>query len=94
MKELLYKSEIETALADLHGWHYVKGCIEKTVKTEGILKAISFVNSIAKLSEEQNHHPQISINFSKVSLCVTTHDAGGITKKDIELARKIDHINY
>jgi 4a-hydroxytetrahydrobiopterin dehydratase len=55
------------------------------------LQSIDFVNRVATLAESANHHPDIDIRYSKVTLTLSTHDAGGITSNDVNLARAIDH---
>lgn len=56
------------------------------------LSAMQFVNDVAALAEKHNHHPDIDIRWNKVTLTLTTHDAGGVTEKDISLAKEIDKI--
>lgn len=54
--------------------------------------SIDFINHIAKLAEERNHHPHIIIHFTYVQISLSTHDAGGITEKDFVLAKEIDNL--
>jgi 4a-hydroxytetrahydrobiopterin dehydratase len=58
----------------------------------GFLKAIEFVNRVAKQAQKVNHHPDIDIRFSKVTFKLTTHDEGGLTEKDFALARQCDEV--
>ena len=53
---------------------------------------MKFVNAVAKAAEKACHHPDIDIRWNKVTLALTTHDAGGLTEKDFDLARKFDRI--
>jgi 4a-hydroxytetrahydrobiopterin dehydratase len=64
----------------------------RTFKFEGFLKSIAFVNQIAKKAQKLNHHPDMEIRFDQVTLTLTTHDEGGITKKDFILAGQCDEI--
>jgi 4a-hydroxytetrahydrobiopterin dehydratase len=55
--------------------------------------AVKFVNAVAELAEEAQHHPDIDIRWNKVTLALTTHDAGGLTEKDFLLAKKSDELS-
>jgi 4a-hydroxytetrahydrobiopterin dehydratase len=59
---------------------------------QNFVRAIDFVNKVAELAEEINHHPDISISYNKVRLTLSTHKAGGLTEKDFLLASRIDKI--
>ena len=67
-------------------WSKRAKILSRTFTFEGFLKGIDFVNRIARKAQKANHHPDIDIRFDKVTLKLTTHDAGGITKKDFSLA--------
>jgi 4a-hydroxytetrahydrobiopterin dehydratase len=56
------------------------------------MPAMAFVNKVAILAEAANHHPDITINYRRVHLLLTTHDSGGLTERDFKLAREIDAI--
>ena len=73
-------------------WSKRAQTILRTFKFEGFLKAIAFVNRIARKAQKLNHHPDIDIRFNKVTLTLTTHDEGGITEKDFALARQCDEV--
>jgi len=73
-------------------WSKRAQIISRTFKFEGFLKAIEFVNRVAKKAQKINHHPDIDIRFNKVTLKLTTHDEGGLTEKDFSLARQCDEI--
>lgn len=90
MKELLDNSEIESALQQVNGWVHDRGYITKTINAGTFIDAINLVNKISLLSEEQDHHPKMIVDFSKVTICLITHRPYGITGKDIELAKSID----
>ena len=66
------------------------GEIEKTFTQTGFPQSVMFVNAVALLAESKNHHPDILIQWNKVRLSLSTHDAGGFTSKDFELAKLIN----
>lgn len=75
-----------------HGWSNNGQDIDRTFTFASFIDGITFINSVAKLAELQNHHPDITINYCNVTLRLTTHDAGGLTEKDFELATAINEI--
>mgnify|MGYP001189329802 FL=1 len=76
----------------LDSWKYENKAISKTFKFSSYLSGINFVNKIALLAENMNHHPDIKIGWCKVDILLTTHDSSDVTKKDIELASLCDQI--
>ena len=82
--------EINLHLKAVPNWLKRAQTILRTFKFEGFLKAIAFVNRIARKAQKLNHHPDIDIRFDKVTLKLTTHDEGGITEKDFSLAGQCD----
>jgi 4a-hydroxytetrahydrobiopterin dehydratase len=88
----LPQAELDRALRDLPGWTVKDGAITKTFKHDSFPEAIVFVNAAAHLAELANHHPDIDIRYSNITLALVTHDQGGITDKDVELARRIEEI--
>ena len=74
------------------GWSSVNNALQRTYTFDSFTDAIAFVNDVAKLAESQNHHPDITINYRKVALTLTTHDSGGITEKDFVLAVSINEL--
>ncbi|HEY3155958.1 MAG TPA: 4a-hydroxytetrahydrobiopterin dehydratase [Candidatus Eisenbacteria bacterium] len=88
----LPQAELDRALRDLPGWTVKDGAITKTFKHDSFPEAIVFVNAVAHLAELANHHPDIDIRYSNITLALVTHDQGGITDKDVELARRIEEI--
>ena len=86
----LEASEIEAALPTVPEWEPIPGAIARTFQFEDFPTAIAFVDQIAKLAEAAGHHPDIDIRWHKVTLTLTTHDAGGLTEKDFALARQFD----
>tara|TARA_Y100000768_G_C23896819_1_gene643041 strand:- start:801 stop:1034 length:234 start_codon:yes stop_codon:yes gene_type:complete len=74
-------------------WNEINSTITKTFEFNSYLDGIDFVNEVANLAEQENHHPDIEIRYCKVTISLTTHDAGGLTDKDYKLAKLIDDLN-
>ena len=88
----LTAKQVSLHLKSVPGWSKRAQAILRTFKFEGFLKAIDFVNQIARKAQRLNHHPDIDIRFEQVTLKLTTHDEGGITEKDFSLARQCDEV--
>ena len=80
-------------LATVPQWQYQGRVISRTYTFKDFLTAMSFVNGIAHIAEEAQHHPDVDIRWNKVTLALTTHDAGGLTAKDFALARQCDQLS-
>ena len=78
------------ALRQTPGWERAGSEIRRTYRFEGFVQALAFVNRVGGLAERAGHHPDIDIRYNTVTLALTTHDAGGLSAKDFELARAID----
>ena len=91
MKKLI-ASEIENALATVLDWKKKGAEISRTFQFKDFPAAMKFVNAVAKLAEKEQHHPDIDIRWNKVTLALTTHDAGGLTEKDFALAKMFDRL--
>jgi len=76
----------------MKGWKEEDGCLKKTFVFKDFIESLSFVVKVGMVAEKMGHHPDITINYNKVSLSLTTHDAGGITEKDYKLAKLIDEL--
>ena len=70
------------------GWQEIDGALERTFELPSFAEAIAFVNRVAELAERENHHPDMTISFKKVTLRWATHSEGGITDRDRELAAR------
>ena len=90
--ELYNESQVQDGLAALSGWELRDGRLRKQYQFRTFLRAIAFVNSVAYLAESAGHHPDITINYNRVTLSLSTHDAGGITEKDFDLAQRAEAI--
>jgi 4a-hydroxytetrahydrobiopterin dehydratase len=88
----LTAKQVSLQLKTVPCWSKRAHTIHRTFKFEGFLKAIAFVNRIARKAQKLNHHPDIDIRFDKVTLNLTTHDEGEITEKDFSLARQGDEV--
>ncbi len=88
----LTAAQIKTALAALTDWQKRDKTITRTFVFKDFPAAIKFVNAVAKLAEKAWHHPDIDIRWNKVTVTLTTHDAGGLTEKDFALAQKFDQL--
>jgi 4a-hydroxytetrahydrobiopterin dehydratase len=86
----LADKEISLQLKTVPDWSQHAHSLYRIFKFEGFLMSIAFVRRIAKRADKLKHHPDIDIRFNKVTLTLTTHDAGGITEKDFDLARQCD----
>jgi 4a-hydroxytetrahydrobiopterin dehydratase len=83
---------IRAALKRVPQWKKSVRTIVRTYEFKDFPAAVRFVNKVAKLAEAAWHHPDIDIRCNKVTLTLTTHDAGGLTRKDFALARKFDRL--
>lgn len=75
-------------MAAPEGWNEVDQALERTFEFENFAEALAFVNRVAGLAEAENHHPDIAVNYNRVTLRWSTHSAGGVTDRDVELARR------
>jgi 4a-hydroxytetrahydrobiopterin dehydratase len=82
--------EIQRALGSLPGWSRRGTALTKTYAWPTFARGIEFVNRVAKAADAANHHPDIDIRYSKVTLALATHDAGGLTSRDTRLAEETD----
>ena len=87
--DLLDDAVIADAVAGLQ-WEREGAALRKTVKRKDFAQAMVFVNRVAEMAEEADHHPDISVSWNTVVLTLSTHSAGGITRLDLDLAGRID----
>ncbi|MEM0982825.1 MAG: 4a-hydroxytetrahydrobiopterin dehydratase [Planctomycetota bacterium] len=88
--EKLSDEQISTAIASVPDWDTLNGEIQRTYQFDDFNASIAFVNKLAEYAEDVQHHPDILIRYNKVTLTVSTHDAGGITQLDFDLASAAD----
>jgi len=86
----LDEAALGAALARLTGWRRAGRAIEKAYRFADFRAALAFVNRVGELAERQQHHPDITIHYSEVTLTLWSHDAGGVTARDVKLAEAID----
>jgi 4a-hydroxytetrahydrobiopterin dehydratase len=86
---LLTETEIETLLSRVPGWERRGPEIRRTWTFPDFAGSMAFVNRVAALAEAAGHHPDIDVRYSKVTLALSTHDAGGLTARDFALAEGI-----
>jgi len=82
--------EVQAALESLPGWAVQDGALAKQFALPSFLAAIELVNALASLAEEANHHPDLDIRYDKVRVALVTHSEGGITEKDLQMARRVE----
>lgn len=89
MAQLLNDSEIQTRLSHLPDWSQTGKAIQTKLTFKDFVEAIAFVNRLVEPAEAAGHHPDLEISYNKVIVHLTSHDAGGLTEKDFELAMVI-----
>ncbi|BBD59394.1 pterin-4-alpha-carbinolamine dehydratase [Nostoc sp. HK-01] len=92
MTQLLTKAEIHKLANSLSGWTVESNKLQTLRKFKDFVAAIEFVNKLVEPAESAAHHPDIEISYNKVKVTLTTHDAGGLTQKDFDLAAIISQI--
>ena len=88
----LGEAEIRKALESRPAWTYAGGAVHRSFTFKSFMPAIGFVNKLAEAAEQANHHPDITINYNRVSISLSTHSESGVTPKDFQLAAAIDRI--
>ncbi len=88
--QVLSAAEVQEGLGKLEGWELRDGRLRKQYTFRTFLRAIAFVNSVAYLAESAGHHPDITINYNRVTLRLITHSEGALTDRDFALAGEID----
>jgi len=86
----LSDAEVKEDMEALNGWSREGNYLTKEFKFKQFMSGIRFVEKVAKIAEKQEHHPDIHVIWTTVTLKITTHDEGGLTKWDMKLAKEID----
>ena len=86
------ESKFAKELPSVPQWRLAGQVISRTYEFEDFVAAMKFVNAVAALAEQVQHHPDVDIRWNKVTLALTTHDAGGLTQKDFALAQQCDRL--
>ena len=90
MRTKLSDLEIRRALGALPGWSRKGDALNKTYSFARFADGIRFVDQVAEVADSMNHHPDIDIRYTNVTFALSTHDAGGITQRDLDLAKAIE----
>jgi len=93
MSTVLSDAEVQQALQQLPGWKKNRSAIERLFQFDSFVQAMEFVNQIAEAAEAVNHHPDILVSYSKVTLTLISHDSGGVTQRDLKMAARINEIS-
>lgn len=88
----LNEAEIKKALSELDSWTLVDGKLHREYRFRSFVQAFGFMAQVALMAERAAHHPEWCNVYNRVVVDLTTHDAGGITQKDLDLAREMEEI--
>ena len=90
---IIANTELKSRLsAELPNWQAGSGAIERSFSTTGWKSSLMVVNAVGYLAEASWHHPELEVSYDSVKVVLTTHSEGGVTEKDMELAKKIDEL--
>lgn len=89
---VLTDEQVDAAARDLDGWERADGALRRSVKFGAFLDGVDAVRRVAEHAEREDHHPDIDIRWRTVTFALVTHSEGGITDKDVQMAREIDQI--
>jgi 4a-hydroxytetrahydrobiopterin dehydratase len=89
---VLTDTEIQQTLGSLPGWQRDGKAIRRIFEFPDFKAAMQFVNKIADAAEQANHHPDIDIRYNKVTTALISHDSGGVTQRDVRMAKRIDEV--
>ena len=87
---ILSRGQIDAALRDLPGWRFDNNALVKEFTFAGFPEAVAFVSRLVPGSEAADHHPDLAVNYRRVTVAFTTHSEGGVTAKDLAGARMAD----
>lgn len=92
-RKKLTEQEVENSLHGLKGWTSKNGKLHKEFTFDDFVGAFGFMSSVALVAESMNHHPEWFNMYNKVVIDLNTHDVGGISRLDVDFAKKIDSLN-
>ena len=93
VKESTYsEAQIAEKLRDLPGWYFEDGWIRRVYKTDGWPTTLMLVNTLGYIAQAADHHPELAVSYRRVVVTLSTHSAGGVTDKDLEVARRFDEV--
>jgi 4a-hydroxytetrahydrobiopterin dehydratase len=93
MPRVLSRQELKEELKTLEGWQTKGRFIVRPYEFKEFMEGIKFVNNVAGIAERLEHHPDISIRYTLVTLSLQTHSEGGVTKRDVQLAKEINELD-
>ena len=91
-RTLLTSDALQSFLSEHPGWKHEAGMLRRTYEAPTFLASIAFVSKVAQAAQAADHHPDIDIRWRKVTLALVTHDAGGLTWRDTQLAADADRL--
>jgi 4a-hydroxytetrahydrobiopterin dehydratase len=89
---VLTDNEVQQALTSLSGWQKKGEAIQRVFRFPDFKAAMQFVNKVADAAEKANHHPDIDIRYNTITMALVSHDAGGVTQRDVRMAEAINKI--
>lgn len=89
MPALLTPAQIQSNLAALPDWTLEGTSIQLVLTFKNFIEAIEYINKLVEPTETAGHHPDLSISYNRVTISLTTHDAGGLTQQDFAMAKKL-----
>ncbi|PZV14482.1 MAG: 4a-hydroxytetrahydrobiopterin dehydratase [Leptolyngbya sp.] len=89
---VLSPDQLDAALGKLEGWSIQNGKLHRQYQFPSFVEAFGFMSSLALVAESMEHHPEWFNVYNRVTIDLTTHDAGGITQKDVDLAKKANEL--
>jgi 4a-hydroxytetrahydrobiopterin dehydratase len=92
MSQLLVDTELKQALKRIPEWDTIDSTIERTFEFDDFVGAMDFVEQVADIAEEEDHHPDIDVRYNRVRLALSTHEEHGLTAQDIAVAERIDNL--
>ncbi|MGH3498893.1 MAG: 4a-hydroxytetrahydrobiopterin dehydratase [Nocardioidaceae bacterium] len=92
MADLLDDQQLHAAMADRPHWEVRSGALVRSVQAPTFLEGIGLVDSVARVAEDADHHPDIDIRWTTVTFMLSTHSEGGITDADVAMAKTIDDL--
>lgn len=93
MAQLLSETEAQLKLSQLSNWVLENKTLKTTRSFKNFIEAISFINRLVEPAETAGHHPDICVSYNRVTISLTTHDAGGLTDQDFAMAATISNIS-
>ncbi len=89
---ILNDKNIQQALDDFSGWNYASQALHKTFQFSNFYETMAFVNTVAGIAHQQNHHPDIALSYKTCTLRYSTHSAQGITQLDLEALKAVERM--